>query len=215
MQFETQRLIIREWCPSEDARHAMDIYGDARVMHWLEAGSQDGSVLEVQRRLQGYVARRGQTQNNSRNWAVVQKDIGRVIGSVVISALPDMKDIQGSRTFEPVEHELTGSKVFRDGLSADYVELGWYFRPASWGFGYATEAAFQVARYGFETLDVSLLLAVVSPENTRAVAVAEGLGMRCDGLTTRRFRGEALWLYLLRAPALESAEKRWRSRFEV
>jgi hypothetical protein len=51
MQFETQRLILRAWQPTQDANHAVDIYGDARVMAWIDAQDRDTSIRQVQGRL--------------------------------------------------------------------------------------------------------------------------------------------------------------------
>ena len=203
MQFETRRLILRDWYPNEDARKAMDIYGDARVMAWDEAGKKDASIRDVQWRLQAYAERARRSHDGLRNWAVVQKDIGRVIGTIELAALPDLEDVRKQHV--PEAHE--------DGLETDYVEMSWYFRPASWGYGYATEAAFCVAEYCFEVLGLSVLLAIASPENTRAVAVMDKLGMRRDGFTTRRFGGEALLLYLLSASELRMAKERWLKDF--
>lgn len=203
MQFETQRLILRDWYPNEDARNAMDIYGDARVTDWLELVQRDASLRDVQRRLQRYADQARRTRDGTRSWAVVQKDIGRVIGAVELAALPDMEDVREHHVPEPIE----------DGLSTDYVEISWHFRPSSWGFGYATEAAFCIAQHGFETLGLPLLLAVAQPENARSIAVMERLGMRYDGLTARCYRGAPLLLYMLKGADLQAANEKWLKNF--
>jgi len=205
MQFETQRLILRDWHPTEDARHAMDIYGDARVMAWMEGATKDASLRQVQGRLQRYARHAERSKDGLRTWAVVQKDIGRVIGSVVLTKLPDMAEVREDHIPEPIE----------GGLPTEYVEIGWHFRPSSWGFGYATEAAFCIASHSFETLRLPMLLAVTQPENTRSIALIERLGMRCDGMTTRCYGGKALLLYLLTAAELKVAQEKWRARAEA
>lgn len=201
MQLETQRLILRDWHPTQDARNAMDIFGDARVMSWFEGGGKDGSIRQVQGRLQRYAEQAKQSENGLRSWAVVQKDIGRVIGNVVLCLLPDMAEVREQHVPEPIE----------GGEATEYVEIGWHFRPSSWGFGYATEAAFCVAQHSFETLKLPILLAVTQPENNRSVAVMEKLGMRYDGPTTRCYGGKVMSLYVLTAPALELAREKWSS----
>ena len=203
MQFETQRLILRDWYPNEDARNAMDIYGDVRVMSWGEGDSKDMSIREVQWRLQSYADQAMRSRDGTRSWAVVQKDIGRVIGSIVLAALPDLEDVRKQHVPEPIE----------DGLETDYVEMSWYFRPSSWGYGYATEAAFCIAEYCFDVLGLSVLLAIASPENKRSIAVMERLGMRYNGFTTRRFGGEALLLYALDADSSQRARDQWLKDF--
>lgn len=203
MQFETQRLILRDWYPREDARNAMDIYGDARVTDWLESDDRDTSIREVQRRLQGYADQSKRAKDGTRSWAVVQKDIGRVIGAIALAALPDLEEVRPDHVPEPIE----------EGLTTDYIEICWHFRPSSWGFGYATEAAFCIAQYGFETLELPLLLAVSQLNNRRAIAVMERLGMQRDGFTTRCYGGEVLLLYLLRETGLYTAKDRWLKEF--
>jgi RimJ/RimL family protein N-acetyltransferase len=57
------------------------------------------------------------------------------------------------------------------------TEVGWVFRPKVWGRGFATEAARACAQWGFDTLDVPYLMAMVRPLNERSIRVAERLGM--------------------------------------
>ncbi|MEL7333299.1 MAG: GNAT family N-acetyltransferase [Cyanobacteria bacterium J06560_2] len=198
MQFETERLRLRDWYPTEDARHAMDIYGDARVMNWIEPGTKDASIRQVQGRLQRYVDRAKRTTDGTRSWAVVQKDIGRVIGTVMLNELPDIEDVRQQHTPEPIE----------GGMSTKYIEIGWHFRPSSWGFGYATEAAFCIAQHGFSALGFSLLLGVTQPENRHSITAMEQLGMRYSGMTTRCYGGKALQLYLLTEKDFQLAKEK-------
>ncbi len=198
MRFETQRLILRPWQPSQDARHAMDIYGDSQVMKWIDATAIDTSLRQVQGRLQRYVD--SPSDKIIGSWAVEQKDIGRVIGHVLLMPLPDLEntrpkpnewaDIRSKRA-EHIEIQ------YLDGMPTHYVEIGWHFRPASWGFGYATEAAKRVCQVAFEQLALSVLLAVTDPKNVRSQAVMHRLGMIPDGLTTRYYGGQPLLLYKL------------------
>ncbi|MEL6854701.1 MAG: GNAT family N-acetyltransferase [Cyanobacteria bacterium J06607_13] len=185
MEFETPRLILRPWQPTQDARHAMDIFGDARVMKWVEPGSEDKSIRQVQGRLQRYLDQSTLAPRKRGSWAVVQKDIYRVIGHVTLLPLPDLKEVRGQHVAEDIP----------DGLPTDYTEIGWHFRPASWGFGYATEAVHRIAKHGFEKMDLSLLLGVTQPDNQRSIALMERIGMRYDGITTRLYGGQELLLY--------------------
>ena len=193
MQFETQRLIVRPWQPNQDARHAMDIYGDARVMAWVDDGGRDTSIRQVQGRLQRYQKQSICGQQGVGSWAVEQKDIGRVIGQVAIAPLPDIKVTKSQR--------VSGSETALgdEGVLAEYFEIGWQLRPSSWGFGYASEAAAPVIRYAFEELNLPMLLAITQPENKRSVALAKRLGMQSDGLTARYYGGQSLLLYKLLA----------------
>lgn len=189
MQLETQRLIIRQWHPLEDVRNAMDIFGDARVARWLENDSQDASLRQVQGRLQRYADETRKSASGIGSWAVVQKDISRVIGHVRLKDLPDLDEVRSDHVPEPIA----------DGINIDYVEMAWQLRPASWGFGYAVEAARALVEYGFGKLELPLLLAIAQPENRRAIAVIERLGMQYDGITTRCYGCQSLMLYRLSA----------------
>ena len=206
MQFETHRLILRPWQPTQDASHAADIYGDTHVMAWIDARGKDTSIRQVQGRLQRYLD--NTNANITGSWAVEQKDIGRVIGHVMLADLPDLKNVkQGDRGTPPIKNRtsdvmldeaLASLKIhYADGLPTRYIEIGWHFRPASWGFGYATEAAHRAAQYAFEQLQLPLLLAVIDPQNKRSIALAERLGMHYDGFTTRYYGGRPLLLYKL------------------
>ncbi|MGB3649872.1 MAG: GNAT family N-acetyltransferase [Rivularia sp. (in: cyanobacteria)] len=61
------------------------------------------------------------------------------------------------------------------------AEVGWHLRKASWGKGYATEAARKIINYGFNILQLSEIYAVVKPENHASVKVTQRLGMKHEG----------------------------------
>lgn len=75
----------------------------------------------------------------------------------------------------------TGEFLGRAGLKYwprfDETELGWVLDPHAWGHGYATEAASACADWGFGHLDATYLTAMIRPDNTRSLRVAERLGM--------------------------------------
>jgi RimJ/RimL family protein N-acetyltransferase len=75
----------------------------------------------------------------------------------------------------------SGRFVGRGGLQYwpqfDEVEVTWALRRDSWGQGLATEAGGAWMRWGLENLDVPYITALIAPENTGSLAVAERLGM--------------------------------------
>lgn len=202
MHLETQHLRLRDWHPIQDARYAIDIFGDERVMVWMDGGKTDSSLRQSQGRIQRYRDRTKQPENNTWSWAIEQKNIGRVIGHIILTPLPDLTSV----FTHPVEI------IDPEGMPTDYIEMGWHFRPASWGFGYATEAALCIAQYAFDTLNLPVLLAVTDPKNKRSVAMMARLGMRYDGVTTRYYGGEDLLLYKLSRIDLAIAQKQWVER---
>ena len=66
--------------------------------------------------------------------------------------------------------------VQRPTLSAP--DLGFAFRPAFWGNGYAREAAAETVRVARDVYDLASLCAVVTPENAPSIRVLESVGMR-------------------------------------
>lgn len=57
------------------------------------------------------------------------------------------------------------------------VEIGWRLDAAYWGFGYATEAATEALRVGFEILDLPEIIASTAVKNSRSRRLMERLGM--------------------------------------
>jgi RimJ/RimL family protein N-acetyltransferase len=57
------------------------------------------------------------------------------------------------------------------------IEIGWRLRADAWGFGYAREAAEASLAWGWERLDVPLILAITVPANSRSWGLMERLEM--------------------------------------
>ena len=178
MRLTTDRLIIRNWRPIYDAQQAFDIYGDPRVTRWLQ-GDADGSIQSTQERLQRYCERCG---NGLGVWAVVEKAIDRAIGSILLIPLPNS-----------------------DKTDSGKIEIGWHFRPASWGYGYATEAANALLQYGFQNLELATIYAVTTPDNIRSQRVMTRLGMQALGFTDDHYN-RTLQLYSLAAEDYSSGQ---------
>lgn len=60
---------------------------------------------------------------------------------------------------------------------AGEVEIGWRLHPDHWGRGYATEAAREVVRAGFEELGLDEIVSFTVPANTPSIAVMERIGL--------------------------------------
>jgi RimJ/RimL family protein N-acetyltransferase len=76
----------------------------------------------------------------------------------------------------------TGRFLGRSGLKYwpqfDETEVGWVLRPDAWGQGFASEAGRACVEWGFRTLSVPYLTAMIQPDNVRSIHVAARLGMR-------------------------------------
>ena len=64
------------------------------------------------------------------------------------------------------------------------VDIGYAYLPEYRGQGYALEAAQAVMDFAREELDLRRIVAIVSPENDRSVALLEKLGMASEGCMT-------------------------------
>jgi RimJ/RimL family protein N-acetyltransferase len=104
-------------------------------------------------------------------WAVVERSSGAVIGDCGLIPL-----------------ERLGPEV----------ELGYRFGPASWGKGYATEAAVAVRDLGFQRFGLERIYVDVSPGNDGSLNVARKLGARLLGPATHR--GDPVLRHVLEPP---------------
>ncbi|MEO0395113.1 MAG: GNAT family N-acetyltransferase [Cyanobacteria bacterium P01_A01_bin.137] len=179
MRLTTDRLTIRDWHPLNDAQQAYDIYGDPRVTRWLSNSAADSSIWITQQRLQRYCER---TAHGFGIWAVVETAIDRAIGSILLVPLPNS-----------------------DKTHSGKIEIGWHFRPASWGYGYATEAARAILNYGFSELTLPTIYAVTTPDNIRSQQVMARLGMQSLG-STEAYYNHTLQLYRLSADHYSSGQ---------
>jgi RimJ/RimL family protein N-acetyltransferase len=80
----------------------------------------------------------------------------------------------------------------RDWLDAP--DIGFSYLPAFWSRGYAFEAASAVMHHARETLGLTRILAIVSPDNAGSIRLLEKLGLRHAGMI--RPPGEAADLHL-------------------
>ena len=63
------------------------------------------------------------------------------------------------------------------------VEIGWRLNRASWGKGYAAEAAVPILRHAFRTLALDEIVAEIDAENLRSTRLAAKIGMRRESIT--------------------------------
>ena len=69
---------------------------------------------------------------------------------------------------------------------ADYVanrpmvEVGWRLAREHWGHGYATEAAREALRFGFEEVGLEEIVSFTVPQNVRSRRVMERIGLISD-----------------------------------
>ena len=62
----------------------------------------------------------------------------------------------------------------------DKVDLGYRLKKKYWGMGIATEASKAIIDYGFNVLNLDLIIAIALPENKDSIRVMEKAGMIYD-----------------------------------
>jgi len=152
-QIETERLFLRP--PTEDDAPAMHaIFGDMRVMEWLDRDAPDTpeKILERAQRHERFFRELGHGM-----YLVRVKDTGELAGDCGVM---------------PLEAKGPG------------VEIGWRFAPAHWGKGYATEAARAVLDDIYARTDLDEILAVTRADNARSKRVMEKIGLRFRAVET-------------------------------
>jgi [ribosomal protein S5]-alanine N-acetyltransferase len=100
-----------------------------------------------------------------------------------------------------VEGDLIGQcglELLADGRT----EIAYRLRRDQWGRGYAAEAAKAWLDYGFSTLGLGRIVAMIEQDNRRSIRVAEKIGMRAGASET--FHGIPVIAYFAeRAAALD------------
>jgi RimJ/RimL family protein N-acetyltransferase len=147
----TERLLLRHWHDRDRAPFAA-MNADPRVMEYFEAPlTREESDGSVDRNA-SELARRPFGL-----WAVEVRATGEFAGFVGL----DVPRFDAS--FTPT------------------VEVGWRIAHAAWGHGYATEAATEALRHGFETVGLDEIVSFTTVANRRSERVMQRLGMVHSG----------------------------------
>jgi RimJ/RimL family protein N-acetyltransferase len=153
---ETPRLLLRRWRPT-DLPTLAAIYADPEVMRYIADGSvrsRDETSAALQR------MERDWDERGFGLFALELRETGELIGWAGLAVplfLPEL-------------------------LPA--VEIGWRLGRAHWGRGYATEAAREVLRYGFDEAGLERIVSIFHPDNHASGNVMRKLGMTLDRTTT-------------------------------
>lgn len=70
----------------------------------------------------------------------------------------------------------------------DRAELGYWIGVPFWGRGFATEAAREVVRYGFDEQALHRITAQVFSRNASSARVLQKIGMTCEGTLRHHFK---------------------------
>ncbi|RYU82859.1 GNAT family N-acetyltransferase [Hymenobacter persicinus] len=148
---ETERLIMRELLPSDEAgMFAMD--SDAEVHRYL--GNRPVTRIGQSRELIAFV-RQQYVDHGIGRWAVVEKQTGEFVGWSGLKLHPG-----------PTNGH------------THYYDLGYRFLRRYWGRGYATETARASVRYGFDTLRLPRICGIADVRNLASNHVLQKAGLR-------------------------------------
>lgn len=174
---ETERLRFRAWTMN-DLDAAFRMYGNPQVTRFL-GDSGNAPTIHIQReRLITLIQRHDlYTQEGYGGWAMERKSDGEIVGTCLLKPIPFSKDLKPM----PAEQD---------------IEVGWHLAQEFWGQGYATEAGRAAIDYGFGTLGLKQIIAVVNEDNTASLRVAERLGMERKP-DTDRYYDRLLALFVL------------------
>jgi RimJ/RimL family protein N-acetyltransferase len=168
------RLRLREW-REDDWPQAHEYASDPEVVRYMDWGPN----IEEETRafIRGAVEARQASPRMHYDLAVALAGSDRVIG--------------GCRLWiESTEH--------RD------ASIGYSLARAHWGQGYASELARGLLAFGFETLGLHRIWAIVEPENAASARVLEKAGMQREGRLRDHRHAKGRWrdslLYAILAP---------------
>jgi RimJ/RimL family protein N-acetyltransferase len=148
IEFETDRLRLRQWIEADREPLFARLNSDPRVMEFLPSLLDRAASDAMFDRLQSRINERGWGF-----WAVESKLDRQFIGFVGLN-IP--------------QYELP---------FAPCVEVGWRLAVEYWGKGYATEAATGALVVGFDRLNFPEIVSFTTTTNHRSHAVMERLGM--------------------------------------
>jgi len=80
------------------------------------------------------------------------------------------------------ENILIGTMTIRVNNTHKKAELAYWVGREYWGYGYATEAAKEIVRYGFEVLNLNRIWAKAMSKNPASSKVMMKVGMKKEGL---------------------------------
>ena len=144
---ETERILLRQWRPSDKERFAA-LNADPKVMEYFPSILTRHESDKI-----GDICTALSAERGWGFWAAELKASGELIGFVGLHVpLDDLP-------FSPC------------------VEIGWRLAHEHWGKGYATEAAEEALRVGFEVLKLEEIVSFTTMGNFRSQAVMRRLGM--------------------------------------
>ncbi len=150
MQLETIRLLLRRWRET-DIEPFAQINADEKVMEFFSSKLSFEETVRMVERIDSSF-----DMESLGLWALELKQTGEFIGFTGLS------HPRFYTHFTPC------------------TEVGWRLSQSHWGKGYATEAAKEVLRDGFERLGLSEIVSFTTAANDRSIRVMKKLQMHSN-----------------------------------
>lgn len=145
---ETNRLYLRNW-EERDRAHFCRMNSDRDVMEFFPSLWTEEESNAVFDKLRALISDRGWGL-----WALEEKSSGNFLGFTGLH-IPSF-----DAPFMPA------------------VEIGWRLLPEFWNRGFATEAAVESLRFGFEVLKLEKIVSFTAVGNVKSQRVMEKIGMK-------------------------------------
>ena len=150
-ELTTERLLLRTWRDSDRAPFAA-MNADPQVMEHFPSTQTPAQSDALVDRIQAHFDQHGYGL-----WAIEPRD-----GSAGFIGFVGLQHVPFEAHFTPA------------------VEIGWRLAAASWGKGYATEAAREALRFGLEDARLAEVVSFTVPANEPSRAVMRRIGMQHD-----------------------------------
>ena len=146
-KLETERLIMRQWLPSDYSLFSV-INADPAVMKYYPNIFTEQKSNEFAKKCETLIS-----NNGWGFWAVELKNSSEFIGFV------GLHNPEAKLPFSPC------------------TEIGWRISNLYWGHGYATEAGNAALKFAFEQLKLDEVISFASLKNKKSIRVMEKLNM--------------------------------------
>jgi RimJ/RimL family protein N-acetyltransferase len=169
---ETARLSLREF-HADDADNLYRLDRNPCVMRYIGDGSvaTRASVTAALER----AAKHYRNYPGLGVWPAEERTSGEFVGWFCL------KYVRGQTTFSGNVGGTASSAGETWSDPTVEVELGYRLLPDAWGYGYATEGAQALVRYGFETLGLYRIIGLTHPGNMASQRVLRKAGLRDAG----------------------------------
>lgn len=161
--FTTDRLLLRPLVEA-DVDMCLELYTNPDVMRYIRAPKTREKVIEEMPN----ICRRG-CAGKLGVWCVENKLSGEKIGTSLLMPLPvDESEIEWS--------------LLQEGDFPDCeIQIGYMFKQAHWGKGFASEACKRLLEFAFKHSPLQEIVAVIDKDNIASQTVLTKAGFRSKG----------------------------------